>query len=197
VVAAQESVDGELLTNSVGGADHTLVVEGHEAHDREEQQSAVEVRLIEALHERPPLRVISARLDRLADLVPRLLRASHRSGTRTLSCKAQPAVDRRPAAGLGVHEMAGLAAPLPDPAVRLPPVCDRGLDDLAEEAPLVVVGRVAPHVPAPGEVEDLAVCVQLELLSGAVSHANRAGAPIAVKVERVLAQTALAAEAEE
>ena len=60
VVAAQESVDGELLANSVGGADHTLVVEGHEAHDREEQQSAVEVRLIEALHERPPLRVISA-----------------------------------------------------------------------------------------------------------------------------------------
>src|SRR5438270_626956 len=88
--------------------------------------------------------------------------AARSNSARALPRKAQAAVDRRPAAGLGVHEVARLAAPLPDATVGLPPVRDRGLDDLAEEAPLVVVRRVAASVPAPGEVEDLAVRVQLQ-----------------------------------
>src|SRR5207248_3334389 len=111
--------------------------------------------------------------------------------------QAQATVDGRPAGGLGVHEMPRAAAPLPDPLVGFAPARDRGLDELAEEAPFVVVGRVAARVPAPGEIEDLAEGVELQLVGGVVARAHRTRAVVAPEVEAFGGDPALAADPEE
>src|SRR3954467_11555691 len=51
----------------------------------------------------------------------------------------QPTVQRRPAHDLGVHEVLGLEAPLPQPVVGLLPRLGRVVDDVDDEAPMVVV----------------------------------------------------------
>ena len=55
-----------------------------------------------------------------------------------------------------------------------------------EEAPEVVVGRVAALVPAPGEVDQLAVGVELELPGRAVADAHRADAAPALELGQLL-----------
>lgn len=70
--------------------------------------------------------------------------------------------------------MLGLAAHLPDTAVGFSPLVYGPVHQREEKAPVVVVGGVAPLVPAPGEVEQIAVHVELGLVRGAVSDADRA-----------------------
>ena len=82
---------------------------------------------------------------------------------------------------------------LPDPAVWLLPAPDRGLDEIQEEHPVGVVRRVAAAMPAPEEVHELSVGVQLELLRGSVAGADRARTPVAGEVQFLFPEAALAA----
>src|SRR5207249_5332549 len=69
------------------------------------------------------------------------------------------------------------------------------LDQIHEEPPVVVVGRMSPPVPAPRQVDDLAKGIQLALARGFVSYAHRADATVALQVgKRLHLETPLAAD---
>src|SRR5436190_3921458 len=104
-VTADEAVFAELPAHRIGRAHHALVVEGDEAEQGQQQQRAVELAVTEATDEDAALAVVSPRLDRLADPRAGAAPASHRGLAHALLGEAQPAVDGRPAAGLGVHEV--------------------------------------------------------------------------------------------
>src|SRR5207253_2932589 len=139
--------------------------------------------LVEALHEHAAIAVIAARFDRRPDLFARFAPATHRRLAGTVLGEAQAAIDGDAAGCLGVHEVSRLSLPLPDAAIGLLPALDRGLDQLDEEAPLVVVGRVTAQVPAPSEVEDLPEGVELQLARGVVAHAHRTRAAVSGELE--------------
>src|SRR5205823_5676491 len=149
------------------------------------------------LDERPPLLVPALGLDRLTDLVTRPLPATGRRPAQGLVGQLQAAVDRHPAHGLRVHEVAALAPHLPDPGVGLLPSLGGGVDQAEEEAPVVVVRRAASLVPAPRQLQEIAVHVQLELFGGGVADAYGRRPSVALEmIELELGQTALAADAE-
>ncbi len=54
-----------------------------------------------------------------------------------------------------------------------PPLLGGVIDQRDEEPPVVVIGRVAAAVPAPDQVHELAVGVELALTDGAVADAHR------------------------
>src|SRR5439155_18750066 len=110
--------------------------------------------------------------------------------------QADATVEGDPAHRLGVHEVTRVAAPFPDPAVRLVPLPRRALDDVLDERPHLVVGRFAPLVPAPREVQELAQRVELALPRRAVADAHRAEAPPALPpVELLLGHPPLSPDA--
>ena len=74
--------------------------------------------------------------------------------------------------------MLRLAPHLPDPPVGVGPQFDGPLDQAQEEPPVVVVGRAAPGVPLPAQVEELTEGVELGLLGRAIPDSNRAGAAV-------------------
>ena len=77
-----------------------------------------------------------------------------------------------PAECLRVDEVARLPAPLPQPVVGIAPALNRVLDKVDEEAPVIVVWRVAALVPAPALLEQMPVGVELELLRRVVADAD-------------------------
>jgi len=93
--------------------------------------------------------------------------------------------------------VAALTPHLPDAGVRLLPALGGGVDEAEQEAPVVVVGRRAPLVPLPRQLEEVPVDVELQLLSGGVADADRSRAAVALEVGKLeLGQTALPAHAE-
>jgi hypothetical protein len=91
-----------------------------------------------------------------------------------------------------MHEVLRLT-PLPEAAVGLAPAFDRSFDEVDEEAPVIVIGRMATLVPAPALLHQLAVGVELKLADGRVADPHRADSAVAGEmVERDLVQSALA-----
>src|SRR5205823_196530 len=134
----------------------------------------------------------AARLDRLSDLVLDGAPAASGRTPHRIVRELDGALDRRPAQGLRVDEVLRLVAPLPDAAVRLRPALAGHIHEVDDEAPQVVVGRVAARVPAPREVEQLAVGVELELTGRGVADAHRARpAPAVRPVQLLLGQPPL------
>jgi hypothetical protein len=87
--------------------------------------------------------------------------------------------------------------PLPDPPIGLAPPGDGRLHQPDEEPPLVVGRRVAALVPAPVEVEQFAVNVELELARGGIADPHRTGAPVPLEmVELDLDESPLPSHAE-
>src|SRR5215216_2374589 len=197
-VAAQQAVPVELFTNRVGGPDHPLVVVGHEVDAGQPKDGGIQVLGVERLHEDAALAVVAAPLHGLPHLLTGLLPAALGSFSHAVLGQLQTAVDRCPAQDLGMDEVPGLRAPLPDSSVRVLPMLDCGLHEVDEEAPVVVVGLVPALVPAPALVEELPVCVELELSSGGIADPDRLGAAVALQVvELELGQAPLAPDAEQ
>ena len=162
-VAHQEAAHPQLLPDRVDRADHALVVVGDEVVAREEQQGSVHLLAPEHLHEHAAVRVIALALDRLPDLVPRAAPSLGGSVEVALLRELQTPVERRPAHDLRVHEVERVAGPFPDAAVGLAPALRRGVDQVANEGPRLVIGRVAALVPAPGDADELAEGIELQL----------------------------------
>jgi hypothetical protein len=147
----------------------------------------------ERLDERAAVPVDPLALHRRADLVAGALPAALGRLAQALAREPQAPVQRRPAHDLGVHEVPRLAAPLPQAAVGLAPGLGGAVDQVHQEAPVVVVGRMAAPVPPIGEIDEQAQRIELKLRSCAVADAHRASAAIALEVELELGDPALAA----
>ena len=104
------------------------------------------------------------------------------------------AIGRHPAHHLRRREVLGLAPDLPDPAIGLPPVAQRGLDLAAEDGPQPIVEPVARLRVQVDRVEHGAPHVVLDLVVRAVADPNRPRPLVARQVvERPLLEHVLAA----
>src|ERR1700733_4826824 len=96
---------------------------------------------------------------------------------------ADAAINRDPAHQLAVHILLTFAADFPDRRVRLLPALDRQLDDVAERLPQRgedgAFAVASKHIRA---VEHLAVHIELELVDGGVTNANRSRSAIPLEV---------------
>src|SRR5919202_3202101 len=81
-----------------------------------------------------------------------------------------------------MDEVLWLSAYLPQPAVGLFPPLSGRIDQVQEEAPIVIVGRVTAPVPAPGHVHHLPVGVELKLVGGGVANAHGFCPPVAFQL---------------
>src|SRR5947209_9658577 len=92
--------------------------------------------------------------------------------------------------------MLGFSRPLPDPLIWLRPPFRGVVDQRHQKPPIIVVGRMTAAMPAPRQVHQLAIRVELPLLGGVVADPYRPGAAVALQALRVsLAEPALAADA--
>ena len=86
------------------------------------------------------------------------------------------------------------AADLPDSLVGLLPALAGDLDQVDQESPVVVIWRVAALVPAPAQVDEGPVGVELELVRRRIADPDRPGAPVAIELEEDLGQAPFAAD---
>src|SRR3954452_9213714 len=191
----EEAVGVELLPDGIGGPQHALVVVVDEYHDRQAQQRGVEWLFAEDLDEHAALLLIAAALDRLADLVtcgpPFLLGRLPHAGLG----QVEGALQRHPAEHLRVGEVPWACAPLPNAAVRLLPALGRGVGDVDDEAPVVVIRLVTALIPAPALLDQLAEDVELRLLGGLVPDPHRLRSAVSIESEVDLLLAALATDA--
>ena len=111
--------------------------------------------------------------DRSPDPIALLLPAFHAIRIRSEGAgQLDRAVERHPAHELGVEEVAGLVADLPDPVIRLLPSGGRGIGDIGQK--LRDRWRQLLHlVPQPvRRSQKLAVDVELPLVPGAIAHST-------------------------
>ena len=95
-----------------------------------------------------------------------------------------------------MHEVLGIARPFPDPAVGFGPPLGRVVDQRHQEPPVVVARRVAAPVPAPRQVDELAVGIELELSGGVVPDPDRSRTSVSLEpLDDVAPESALAAHA--
>ena len=111
--------------------------------------------------------------------------------------QAKRAVQRHPAHHLGVRELQGPAAHLPDAGVGLAPDAADEVGDAGEPpAGLAVQPPTVLRVDQRG-LQQVAVDAQLGLPGGLVADPDRARAPVAVQLQRALGRTLTAVEAVE
>ena len=127
------------------------------------------------LREGPALRVPPAAHDLLVDPVPFADPAGEVSWPPVLHGEADHTVEGDPAHQPAVCEVLPAAAGLPDPFVGLIPVIAHPVRDLTELDPPGVSDSQAAAVGEPDRVQQLAVDVQLKLVSGAVADPYRTG----------------------
>jgi len=107
------------------------------------------------------------------------------------------AIERDPAHQLGLDEVPGLAADLPDPLVRPAPALGRGIDHRDQELAGDVAHFVELVLEPLGRAHQLAVDVELALVPRAVTNANRPTAAPPVQVgQHALGEAVLATDAE-
>ena len=135
----------------------------------------------ERLHEDSAFRVVTVRVDCIADLGAHLAPVTYGRTQGALFSEAQAAVERNPAHRFRLHEVPWLAAHLPHTCIRLTPSFGCKVDDTRQEAPVVIVRRVATSIPEPREIEKFAVDVVLLLTRRAVADAD--GPSVAIPVE--------------
>ena len=162
---------------------------------REQEQRRVDVVRAERAPERIPPAVVPLPLDRLGDPVALALPPAHRTAAHALVGERERAVERRPAHHRRVHEAGRPVPQLPDARVGLVPAGRRRVGQVADEAPHVVVGRVAAAVPAPGQERQLPQNVVLALDRGGVPDTHRSRAAEAGHVDLELQQPPFAAHA--
>ena len=163
----------EFLAHGLGCADHPLVTPIDELHGGEEQERGVEFGTIVGLDEDAAFVVIAATLDRAAQPVSHLLPASHGSSPHAFVSQPDAAIERRPAEHLGVDEVLRSAGEFPDSPVGLGAMLGGVVDQREQKPPIVIAGRMPAAVPAPGQVDQLSVGVELALRGGVVSHPHR------------------------
>ena len=135
-----QAILAELVGDGVGRADHALVLVGDELELGQQEERGVDRLRAEGLHEHAPLLVVPVGLDRPPHLVAGLAPAAGGRLAQGVLGQPQAPVERHPAHGLGVHEVAGLTAHLPDPVVGIGPAGGSAVDDAEQEPPVVVVG---------------------------------------------------------
>src|ERR1700733_13911413 len=97
-----------------------------------------------------------------------------------------------------MHEVTRRRADFPDTAIGLAALVDGGLDDLHQEIPVILVRLHTLLAPAPGQLYDEPVHIQLKLLAGRVADTHRfRAAPALEPIERDLGETALAIDSVE
>ena len=111
--------------------------------------------------------------------------------------QAKSAVERHPAHHLGVGEVPGPAAHLPDAGVGLAPDAADEVGDAGESAAGLAVESPAGLRVDQGGLEQVAVDVQLGLRGGVVADPDRARAAVAVQLQRALGCALAAVEAVE
>ena len=103
-------------------------------------------------------------------------------GQAPLARDSHRALDCDPGHQARVDEVLLPAADLPDPLVGLIPVVTDPLDDVTEVGPRIGIHRLAVLVVEVHGVHQLTVDVELELVGGAVSDANRMRAAVTLEV---------------
>ena len=195
-VAEYQPVFLEVVEDRVHGPDHPGIVEGEEVGKGEEEEGRIDLAGAEELDEDLPALVVALTADRVTDLLGDLLPALDGSLAKAFPGQGQSPVECGPAHHLAVHEVLRLAADLPDPTVGFDPALGGEVHQLDDEAPEVVVRGMAAEMPAPAQVDQGAVGVELELLGGRVADPDRARMLVAVEpVEDDLGEPSLASDA--
>ena len=178
---------GELGADAVHGAEHALVVVGHEAHHGQLQQGGVHVRGAVVLHERAHLGVVAAGPDLVRELVPVLLPGLHVTGQAVDAHRVHTRLHGGPHHHARVRVVLGLAAHLPDALVLLLVVGHHGAQQRLLQRPReVVLLHTAPaqhlehaqHVPGH---------VRLVVAAGGVAVTDGPRALVARQVHQALA----------
>src|SRR6266511_2586244 len=197
VAVDQAALVGEPLGDRVDGRLHARVVAGQEPRDRHHQVAGVQVVAVERLGVGAGGLAPAVLEDRGADLVAGGRPRPHADLGADQVGQGDRAVQRHPAHQLGVQEVAGLAADLPDALVLLPPAARRGVGGGDQEAAGGGVDPAELLVQALGRAEQLAVDVELALVPGAVADPHRPAAAPAPQVGQLpLGEVALAADPE-
>ncbi len=200
LVAEQEPgwavVGPELLGDGVDGGGHEGVVPGDEPDDGQHEQAGVQAVVVIRPAEPP---TVDAPFE---DLVPGFAGLFGPSGH--VAGEAEPLpetpgpVKGNPCHGLGVHEVAGTVADLPDAAVRLPPVVGHEVGEAGEVRPLGAHDVVTEGFAGAQAVEQLAVAVELQLPLGTVADPHRPRPAVALDViDLSFGEVGLAADAVE
>src|SRR5262245_42793257 len=152
-VAQQKTVYKELLADLADRVDGAGIVVRAEPGARDEQEGGVHGRDPVGLHEAVAVPVDTACLDRLPYLPGDPLPTGQRRLPHALLRESNPTVDSGPAHHLRVDEVLGVAPDLPDATIRLLPALASNVDQVDQEAPVIVVRGVPPPVPGPGQVQ--------------------------------------------
>ena len=172
-VAVNEPLVAELAADRLDGGDDPRIVIRKKAENRDQQAAGIEGVGLVVLDEGLLLLVPPLLQHFPADLLPRLVPAIQVGGKTVAAGDGDPPVEGHPAHHLGVDEMPGAAAHLPDAAVLLAPVLANGVADVRQQGPDLQVDFADVAGQLEGGVHDLAVNVQLPLLDGGVADAHR------------------------
>jgi hypothetical protein len=102
--------------------------------------------------------------------------------------EAQSTVESDETHHLGLGEVLWLASYLPEARITVAPHATNQVGHLGQTTGDISVDRPPSLGVEPGSLEDLAIDVQLELLTRTVSHPDRRGVAIASKPERPFAR---------
>ena len=167
LVAAHEAVRHQLPLDGRHRAPHPQVVRRQEPDERDHQQAGVERRRPVGLHEAAPLGVVAVGEHVGVHLVPQGPQPVdvHREQGRVHLRRLHRPVERHPRHDLRVREVTPRAPHLPDPIVGLAPPVLEELHDRLPDAPHPGPGRYPEPAGHVQRVGDLAVHVELELLT--------------------------------
>src|SRR5215216_654883 len=172
-VARDEAVSAEVARDRVDRAGDPLVGAGKEPHERDGEDTRVELLGSIVLGEGAPLAVVALLADLPVDLVAGLLPAVQRRFQTELLAESNRPVEHDPGHDLGVREVATRSAGLPDAVVGLTPDRLDVVDDSAPTRPESLLDPANDRRADECDSEDLAVDVELELFGSGVADADR------------------------
>src|SRR5215216_1391371 len=172
-VARDEAVSAEVARDRVDRAGDPLVGAGKEPHERDGEDTRVELLGSIVLGEGAPLAVVALLADLPVDLVAGLLPALQRRFQTELLAESNGAVEHDPRHDLGVGVVAPRPAAFPDSVVRLAPDRLDMLDYRPPARPEPLLDRARERRTEEPDCDDFPVDVELELFGSGVADADR------------------------
>ena len=186
LVAVHEAVGDQLLLDAVQGGQEARIPRAAELDERHDEGAGVQGAAAGELHVGLPLGAPRLFLDVQVGAIGARSPPVQRRRQPALGGDARPPLEGHPGHHAGVGEPLHRAADLPHPVVGLLPVPLEPVELAAQRHPELVGDGLGIPVVEVHRVHQLAVDVQLQLVSGPVADAHRPGVPVAPQVVQAL-----------